>query len=186
MLVERGLQVMNVEVVGDAYAIASNYLRKAGAIPDSLATNERLLEIIVQMFQRGEFNRIRLANKAIAKFEAETYHRLTVPHGENIMEAAIDRIMQTYALLLNRTAAASDEAREKVTDYVKTLFEAGEKDTASAHRVRADLSAPARRQHRSGEGGLYRAVRVVGANGILSDDANKKSVVQPCRQKYFA
>ena len=72
MLVERGMQVMNFEVVGDAYAIASNYLRKAGAIPGSLSTNERLLEIIVQMFQRGEFNRIRLANKAIARFETET------------------------------------------------------------------------------------------------------------------
>ena len=70
MLVERGLQVMNVEVVGDAYAIASNYLRRTGAIADTLATNDRLLEIIVTMFQRGEFNRIRLANKAIAKFEA--------------------------------------------------------------------------------------------------------------------
>ena len=69
MLVERGLQVMNVEVVGEAYAIASNYLRKSGAIADSFATNERLLEIIVKMFQRGEFNKIRLANKAIAKFE---------------------------------------------------------------------------------------------------------------------
>jgi hypothetical protein len=45
------------------------------------------------------------------------------------MQAAIDRIMQTYDMLLNRSAAASDEAREKVTDYVKTLFEAGEKDT---------------------------------------------------------
>jgi hypothetical protein len=72
MMLERGLQVMNVEVVGDAYAIASNYLRKAGIIPDTFATDERLLEIIVQMFQRGEINRIRLANKAIAKFEAET------------------------------------------------------------------------------------------------------------------
>ena len=70
MLVERGLQVMNVEVVGDAYAIASNYLRKTGAIGDSIAVNDTLLEIIVQMFQRGEFNRIRLANKAIARFEA--------------------------------------------------------------------------------------------------------------------
>ncbi|MDO8399712.1 MAG: hypothetical protein Q7T45_18010 [Bradyrhizobium sp.] len=70
MLVERGLQVMNVEVVGDAYAIAANYLRRSGAIPDTLATNDRLLEIIVQMFQRGEFNRLRLANKAIVKFEA--------------------------------------------------------------------------------------------------------------------
>jgi hypothetical protein len=70
MLVERGIRVMNVDVVGDAYAIAANYLRKTGAIPDNFATNERLLEIIVQMFHRGEFNRIRLANKAIAKFEA--------------------------------------------------------------------------------------------------------------------
>ena len=34
------------------------------------------------------------------------------------MEAAIDRIMQTYALLMNRSAAASEEARSKVTDYV--------------------------------------------------------------------
>jgi hypothetical protein len=71
MLVERGLRVMNVEVVGDAYAIASNYLRRAGAIPDTLGTNERLLQIIVRLFERGEFNRIRLANKAIAKFEAD-------------------------------------------------------------------------------------------------------------------
>ncbi|MBN8992843.1 MAG: hypothetical protein J0H42_31785 [Rhizobiales bacterium] len=48
------------------------------------------------------------------------------------MQAAIDRIMQTYDMLVNRTAAANDEAREKVTAYVKTLFEAGEKDT---HRL---------------------------------------------------
>jgi hypothetical protein len=48
------------------------------------------------------------------------------------MEAAIDRIMHTYDLLANRTAAASDEARAKVTEYVRTLFEAGETDT---HRL---------------------------------------------------
>ncbi len=70
MLVERGLRVMNVEAVGDAYAIASNYLRRTGAIADSFVTHERLLEIIVEMFERGEMNRLRLANKAIAKFEA--------------------------------------------------------------------------------------------------------------------
>jgi hypothetical protein len=70
MLVERGLRVMNVEAVGDAYAIASNYLRKTGVIPDTFLTNDRLLEIIVQMFHRGESNRIRLANKAISQFEA--------------------------------------------------------------------------------------------------------------------
>jgi hypothetical protein len=71
MLVERGLLVMNVEVVGDAYGIASNYLRRTGAIPDTSGTNERLLQIIVRLFERGEFNRIKLANKEIAKFEAD-------------------------------------------------------------------------------------------------------------------
>jgi len=70
MLIERGLQVMNVEVVGDAYAIASNYLRRSGVIADNFVTNDRLLAIIVQMFRRGEYNKLRLANRAIAAFEA--------------------------------------------------------------------------------------------------------------------
>jgi hypothetical protein len=70
MLVERGVRVMNMGVVGDAYAIASNYLRRTGAIPDNLVTEERLLGIIVEMFQRGEVNKLKLANYAIAKFEA--------------------------------------------------------------------------------------------------------------------
>jgi hypothetical protein len=70
MLVERGVRVMNMGVVGDAYAIASNYLRRTGALPDNLVTDERLLGFIVEMFQRGEVNKLKLANKAIAKFEA--------------------------------------------------------------------------------------------------------------------
>jgi hypothetical protein len=70
MLVERGLQVINVELVGDAYAIAANYLRKSGVISNTLATNDRLLELVVEMFHRGEYNKIRLANKAISQFEA--------------------------------------------------------------------------------------------------------------------
>jgi hypothetical protein len=45
------------------------------------------------------------------------------------METAIDRIMQTYALLVNRSSSASEEARAKVTDYIAKLIEAGEKDT---------------------------------------------------------
>jgi hypothetical protein len=44
------------------------------------------------------------------------------------MESAIERIMQTYALLANRSAAVSEEARVKVTEYIGKLFEAGEKD----------------------------------------------------------
>lgn len=72
MLVERGLGAMNVELVSEAYAIAANYFRRSGAIPDSLVTDERLLEIVVKLFQNGEFNKIRLANKAILKFEAQS------------------------------------------------------------------------------------------------------------------
>jgi hypothetical protein len=70
MLVERGMRVINAEKVGDAYAIASNYLRRTGAIPDNLVTCDRLLDIILQLIDAGEYNKIRLANKAIAKFEA--------------------------------------------------------------------------------------------------------------------
>jgi len=73
MLVERGLRVMNVEAVSDAYAIASNYLRQTGAISGPLLTNDQLLGIIVQMFRSGEYNKIRLANKAIARFEAAPF-----------------------------------------------------------------------------------------------------------------
>jgi hypothetical protein len=47
---------------------------------------------------------------------------------DNPVDAAIDRIMQTYDLLANRPSAADEEARVKVTEYVNTLFEAGERD----------------------------------------------------------
>jgi hypothetical protein len=70
MLVERGPRVIDVEAVGDAYAIASNYLRKTGVIPDTYVTNDRLLKVIIGMFRSGECNKIRLANKAISQFEA--------------------------------------------------------------------------------------------------------------------
>jgi hypothetical protein len=69
MQVERGIQVTQVEAVGDAYAIAANYLRRTGAMPEGVALNESLVEIIVQLFQRGESNKLRLANKAISIFE---------------------------------------------------------------------------------------------------------------------
>jgi hypothetical protein len=74
MLVERGVQVLNVTIVGDAYSIAANYLRKAGMIPDTLRTDDRLLETIVTLFHHGESNKLRLANKAIARFEQDTRH----------------------------------------------------------------------------------------------------------------
>lgn len=75
MLVERELQAVNVELLSDSYAIAANYLRRSGAIPDTLVTNERLLEIIIKLLQHGEFNKIRLANMAITRFEAQAEAR---------------------------------------------------------------------------------------------------------------
>lgn len=75
MLVERELQALNVELLSDSYAIAANYLRRSGAIPDTLVTDERLLEIIIKLLQHGEFNKIRLANKAIMRFEAQAEAR---------------------------------------------------------------------------------------------------------------
>ncbi len=72
MLVDRGMQAMSVEVVSDAYAIAANYLRRSGVMPDTFQPNDHLVDIIVLLFQRGEFNKLKLANRAIAIFEAAT------------------------------------------------------------------------------------------------------------------
>ena len=69
MLVERNVQVMNVEVVGQAYDIAAYYLKKTGLIEDVPTVHDRLLEIIYTMFNAGERNKLMLANKAIIKFE---------------------------------------------------------------------------------------------------------------------
>ncbi len=71
MLVERGMRVLNTEVVGEAYAIASNYLRRSGSLPDNFTTSDQLLGIVVHLFHRGEANKLKLANKAIAVFEQE-------------------------------------------------------------------------------------------------------------------
>ena len=69
MLVERNVQLVSVDVVGEAYDIAANYLKKTGAMEDSARINERLLEIIYDMFDAGDRSRLRLANLAISKFE---------------------------------------------------------------------------------------------------------------------
>ncbi len=70
MLIERGLRVMHMEAVSEAHAIAWNYLRQAGAIADASACSDQLAKIIMDLFDRGERNAIRLANKAIAQFQA--------------------------------------------------------------------------------------------------------------------
>jgi hypothetical protein len=70
MLIERGLRVMHMEAVSEAHAIALNYLRQADAIADAPACSDQLAKIIMDLFDRGELNTLRLANKAIAQFQA--------------------------------------------------------------------------------------------------------------------
>jgi hypothetical protein len=74
MLVERDVRVLNIEVVGEAYDIAANYLRKSGLILDTGRVNDRLLELIYKLFDSGIRNRLLLANKAIARFERGRCH----------------------------------------------------------------------------------------------------------------
>lgn len=69
MLVERNVRAMNIETIGEAYAIAANYLRRVGAIPESVAADDRLLTIVIDAFDRGECNRLKLANRAIVRFQ---------------------------------------------------------------------------------------------------------------------
>ena len=47
---------------------------------------------------------------------------------DNPMQTAIDRIMHTYEMMLSRTQAANDDARAKVSNYIQSLFNGGEKD----------------------------------------------------------
>jgi hypothetical protein len=69
MLVEHTMRAGSVEVVGEAYDIAANYLKKTGAMRDTPLIDDRLLGIIYQMFNAGDRNRLRLANMAISRFE---------------------------------------------------------------------------------------------------------------------
>ena len=70
MLVERGLRVMNVGVVSDAYAIAADYLCRTGAISDSFATDERLLAIIMQAVRARRVQQDQARQQGDRQFEA--------------------------------------------------------------------------------------------------------------------
>jgi len=69
MLVERNIQVINIDVIGQAYSIAADYLHKSGALADPELADRSLLEIIVELFQFGDRNRIRIANLAIRRYQ---------------------------------------------------------------------------------------------------------------------
>jgi hypothetical protein len=69
MFAERNLRAVGYETVNEAYDIAFDYLRLTGSIPQMFGVNELLLDTVVGLYHRGERNKIRLANKAIAAYE---------------------------------------------------------------------------------------------------------------------
>ena len=83
MLVERDVQVINIDVIGQAYSIAADYLNRSGMLVDPHRTDQSLLEIIVELFEFGDRNRIRIANRAIRRYQAihDQAAHVQAPHG---------------------------------------------------------------------------------------------------------
>jgi hypothetical protein len=65
-----------VDVVGDAYHIAANYLKKTGRIPDELDIHQPLFDSIVEDYGAGRRNKLILANRAIARIEKANFLEL--------------------------------------------------------------------------------------------------------------
>ena len=58
-----------VEVVGDAYRIAANYLKQTGRLAGEVDIHQPLLDSIVEDFRAGKTSKLVLANRAIVRFE---------------------------------------------------------------------------------------------------------------------
>jgi hypothetical protein len=53
--------------VADAYRIAHEYLRRTGQIARDVHIHQTLLDAIIEEYRAGTHNKIRLANRAIAR-----------------------------------------------------------------------------------------------------------------------
>jgi hypothetical protein len=60
---------IEVCIVEDAYAIAANYFKAVGRIPDDVGFHQPLFDSIVRDFRAGHRNKLVLANRAIARIE---------------------------------------------------------------------------------------------------------------------
>jgi hypothetical protein len=59
-----------VDVVGGAYDIAVNYFKLTRGTPANADVYEPIFDSIVEDFRAGSTNKLRLANRAIARIEA--------------------------------------------------------------------------------------------------------------------
>jgi hypothetical protein len=69
MLVQGNVDVLRVEEVGAAYDIAWAYRVGTGAITTPALAHDFLLSNILAGFYKGDRNKIRLANRAIAAYQ---------------------------------------------------------------------------------------------------------------------
>ncbi len=60
---------MVVDVVSDAYSIAENYLKRSGQIETHVKIHQWLLDAVIKEYNAGTINKIKLANRAITRFE---------------------------------------------------------------------------------------------------------------------
>jgi hypothetical protein len=69
MLVDLSTHWKNVSLITDAYDIASDYLGRSGLIPCQVESYDPLLDAIIEDFRSGVRNKLRLADRAIVRFE---------------------------------------------------------------------------------------------------------------------
>jgi transposase len=69
LIVAMFINSIPVDIVGGAYDIAANYLKQTGRIPLELDIHEPLFDSIMWDFRSGTRNKLRLANRAITRFE---------------------------------------------------------------------------------------------------------------------
>jgi hypothetical protein len=58
-----------IDLVGDAYRIAANYLKQIGRLAGGVDIHQPLLDSIVEDFRAGKTSKLVLANRAIVRFE---------------------------------------------------------------------------------------------------------------------
>ena len=59
------------KVVDDAFAIAWNFIKQSGRVADAYNAQVFLSREIIKLIGKGETNKIRIANLAIASFERD-------------------------------------------------------------------------------------------------------------------
>ena len=77
------VNIMSLDVVCAAYQIAAHYLKETGQIPAEFDIYQPLFDSIVSDFRAGSRNKLRLANRAIARIEETSYLLELIPRDDD-------------------------------------------------------------------------------------------------------